>query len=37
MMRALGYAADSDEVALRRTGVETLFAPDELPARLGLS
>jgi HAD superfamily hydrolase (TIGR01509 family) len=36
-MRALGYAADSDEAALRRAGAETLSALDELPALLGLS
>jgi HAD superfamily hydrolase (TIGR01509 family) len=36
-MRALGYAADSDEAALRRAGAETLLALDELPALLGLS
>jgi HAD superfamily hydrolase (TIGR01509 family) len=33
-MRALGYAADSDEAALRRAGAETLLALDELPAIL---
>jgi HAD superfamily hydrolase (TIGR01509 family) len=33
-MRALGYAADSDEAALRRAGAETLLALDELPAML---
>jgi HAD superfamily hydrolase (TIGR01509 family) len=36
-MRALGYAADSDEAALRRAGAETLFALGELPAMLGLT
>jgi HAD superfamily hydrolase (TIGR01509 family) len=36
-MRALGFAADSDEAALRRAGAETLLALDELPALLGLS
>lgn len=36
-MRALGYAADSDEAALRRAGAETLLTLDELPAVLGLS
>jgi HAD superfamily hydrolase (TIGR01509 family) len=36
-MRALGYAADSDEAALRQAGAETLLALDELPAVLGLS
>src|SRR6202167_739684 len=35
-MRALGYAADSDEVALRRAGAETLLTLDELPVVLGL-
>jgi HAD superfamily hydrolase (TIGR01509 family) len=36
-MRALGYAADSDEEALRRAGAETLLALDELPVMLGLT
>lgn len=36
-MRALGYAADSDEAALRMAGAETLLALEELPAMLGLS
>ncbi len=36
-MRALGYVADSDEVALRRAGAEVLRSLDELPALLGLS
>jgi beta-phosphoglucomutase-like phosphatase (HAD superfamily) len=36
-MRALGYAADSDEAELRRAGAETLLAMDELPSLLGLS
>ncbi len=36
-MRAFGYAADSDEAALRRAGAETLLTLDELPATLGLS
>jgi HAD superfamily hydrolase (TIGR01509 family) len=36
-MRVFGYAADSDEQALRRAGAETLLALDELPAALGLS
>jgi HAD superfamily hydrolase (TIGR01509 family) len=35
-MRALGFAADSDEAALRRAGAETLMALGELPAVLGL-
>lgn len=35
-MRALGYAADSDEPALRRAGAETLFALHELPVLLGI-
>jgi HAD superfamily hydrolase (TIGR01509 family) len=35
-MRALGYAADSDEAALRRAGAATLLAMDELPSLLGL-
>jgi HAD superfamily hydrolase (TIGR01509 family) len=35
-MRVLGYAADSDEAALRRAGAETLVAMDELPSLLGL-
>jgi HAD superfamily hydrolase (TIGR01509 family) len=35
-MRAFGYAADSDEVALRRAGAETLLAMNELPSLLGL-
>jgi HAD superfamily hydrolase (TIGR01509 family) len=36
-MRVFGYAADSDEQALRRAGAQTLLALDELPAALGLS
>ncbi len=36
-MRALGYAADSDEAALRCAGAETVLALGELPATLGLS
>lgn len=36
-MRALGYAADSDEAGLRQAGAETLLALEELPAVLGLS
>ncbi len=35
-MRVLGYAADSDEAALRRAGAETISAFDQLPALLGL-
>lgn len=35
-MRAVGYAADSDELALRQAGAETLRAMEELPALLGL-
>jgi len=35
-MRAFGYAADSDGVALRRAGAETLLAMDELLSLLGL-
>jgi HAD superfamily hydrolase (TIGR01509 family) len=35
-MRVLGYAADSDEAALRCAGAETLLAMDELPLLLGL-
>ncbi len=36
-MRALGYAADSDEAALRQAGGRTFMALNELPAMLGLS
>lgn len=36
-MRALGYVADSDEVAMRRAGAEVLRSLDELPRMLGLS
>jgi HAD superfamily hydrolase (TIGR01509 family) len=36
-MRVFGYAADSDEQALRRAGAQTLSALDELPTALGLS
>jgi beta-phosphoglucomutase-like phosphatase (HAD superfamily) len=36
-MRALGYAADSDEAALRQAGARTFMALNELPAMLGLS
>lgn len=35
-MRAFGYAADSDERALREAGAEILRSLKELPARLGL-
>jgi HAD superfamily hydrolase (TIGR01509 family) len=35
-MRALGYAADSDETALREAGAEVFRSMDELPALLGL-
>jgi HAD superfamily hydrolase (TIGR01509 family) len=35
-MRAFGYAADSDEAALRRAGAETLLTMNELPSLLGL-
>jgi HAD superfamily hydrolase (TIGR01509 family) len=34
-MRALGYALDSDEAALREAGAEVLWSLDELPRRLG--
>jgi HAD superfamily hydrolase (TIGR01509 family) len=36
-MRALGYAADSDELALREAGAEILRSLDELPLLLGLA
>jgi HAD superfamily hydrolase (TIGR01509 family) len=36
-MRAIGYAADSDEPALRRAGAEIVRALSELPERLGLA
>jgi beta-phosphoglucomutase-like phosphatase (HAD superfamily) len=36
-MRAIGYAADSDERALRRAGAELVWALNELPERLGLT
>jgi HAD superfamily hydrolase (TIGR01509 family) len=36
-MRALGYAADSDEAALRLAGAEILHSLDGLPAMLGLA
>ena len=35
-MRALGYAADSDAVALRRAGAKTLFVLHALPVMLGV-
>lgn len=35
-MRALGYAADSDERALRLAGAEILYSLDQLPGLLGL-
>ncbi|HEX5852978.1 MAG TPA: HAD family hydrolase [Solirubrobacteraceae bacterium] len=35
-MRVYGYAADSDEAALRQAGARILHAMEELPARLGL-
>jgi HAD superfamily hydrolase (TIGR01509 family) len=35
-MRALGYAADSDPVALREAGAEVFGAMEELPRLLGL-
>jgi hypothetical protein len=34
-MRALGYALDGDEAALREAGAEVLWSLDELPRRLG--
>jgi HAD superfamily hydrolase (TIGR01509 family) len=36
-MRAIGYAADSDERALRGAGAELVWALSELPERLGLA
>jgi HAD superfamily hydrolase (TIGR01509 family) len=36
-MRAFGYAADSDELALRHAGAEILRSLDELAQLLGLS
>jgi HAD superfamily hydrolase (TIGR01509 family) len=36
-MGAFGYAADSDELALREAGAEILRSLEELPALLGLS
>jgi HAD superfamily hydrolase (TIGR01509 family) len=35
-MRALGYAADSDERALRDAGAEVIYSLQELPGLLGL-
>jgi HAD superfamily hydrolase (TIGR01509 family) len=35
-MRAFGYAADSDELALRRAGAQILTSMAELPGLLGL-
>lgn len=35
-MRAIGYAADSDEAALRRAGAEIIQSLEELPVLLGL-
>jgi HAD superfamily hydrolase (TIGR01509 family) len=35
-MRVLGYTADSDAVALRQAGAETLLTMNELPSLLGL-
>lgn len=35
-MRVLGYAADSDEVALRKAGAEIVRSMDELPRLIGL-
>jgi beta-phosphoglucomutase-like phosphatase (HAD superfamily) len=35
-MRVVGYAADSDEAALRRAGAEIVRSLDDVPARLGL-
>jgi HAD superfamily hydrolase (TIGR01509 family) len=36
-MRALGYAADSDESALREAGAQTFGSMSELPGLIGLS
>jgi HAD superfamily hydrolase (TIGR01509 family) len=36
-MRAIGYAADSDELLLRNAGAEILRSLEELPAILGLA
>jgi beta-phosphoglucomutase-like phosphatase (HAD superfamily) len=35
-MRVFGYAADSDEQALRRAGAELLHSMEELPALLDI-
>jgi HAD superfamily hydrolase (TIGR01509 family) len=35
-MRAIGYAADSDEAALRAAGAEIVHSLDEVPGLLGL-
>ena len=35
-MRVLGYAADSDEAALRAAGAEILWSMAEVPSRIGL-
>ena len=35
-MRVLGYAADSDEAALRTAGAEIVWSMAEVPERLGL-
>jgi beta-phosphoglucomutase-like phosphatase (HAD superfamily) len=35
-MRAIGYAADSDEHALRNAGAEIIRSLDKLPEFLGL-
>jgi HAD superfamily hydrolase (TIGR01509 family) len=35
-MPVLGYAADSDEAALREAGAETIHSLDQLPERLGI-
>jgi len=36
-MRALGYAADSDEAALTLAGAEVFSSLGELPSLLGLA
>ena len=36
-MRVLGYAADSDEQALRAAGAEIVQSLDEVPGLLGLA
>jgi HAD superfamily hydrolase (TIGR01509 family) len=36
-MRAIGYAANSDEQALRNAGAEIIRSMDDLPERLGLA